>query len=49
MFVEAAIRHLYGPPPTDTAVQSEGGAVSLILTGQLGVLKENMNAVLKAL
>src|SRR5688500_3711070 len=37
MFVEAAIRKLYGPPPSDTTVQvGAGGAVSLILTGQVG-------------
>jgi ATP-dependent Lon protease len=48
MFVEAAIRRLYGPPPTDTAVQvGAGGAVSLILTGQLGdVMKESARAAL---
>src|SRR5688500_6261273 len=48
MFVESAIRQLYGPPPTDTAVQvGTGGAVSLILTGQLGdVMKESARAAL---
>src|SRR5688572_9401570 len=48
MFVEAAIRKLYGPPPSDTTVQvGAGGAVSLILTGQLGdVMKESARAAL---
>src|SRR5687768_1127518 len=48
MFVEAAIRRLYGPAPSDTAVQvGSGGAVSLILTGQLGdVMKESARAAL---
>jgi ATP-dependent Lon protease len=48
MFVEAAIRRLYGVAPPDTAVQAGGwGNVSLILTGQLGdVMKESARAAL---
>jgi ATP-dependent Lon protease len=52
MFVEAAIRRLYGPAPTpapsDGASQAVGyGSVSLILTGQLGdVMKESARAAL---
>src|SRR5919106_1423839 len=48
MFVESAIRQLYGPPPSDSAVQvGPGAAVSLILTGQLGgVMKESARAAL---
>ncbi len=48
MFVEASIRRLYGAPPTDNAIQvGGGGAVSLILTGQLGdVMKESARAAL---
>ncbi|HMA03578.1 MAG: endopeptidase La [Gemmatimonas sp.] len=49
MFVEAAIRRLYGPPTSpDAEVQVTGwGNVSLILTGQLGdVMKESARAAL---
>ncbi|HEU4640905.1 MAG TPA: endopeptidase La [Gemmatimonadaceae bacterium] len=49
MFVEAAIRRLYGPPAqSDASMQVTGlGAVSLILTGQLGdVMKESARAAL---
>jgi ATP-dependent Lon protease len=48
MFVEAAIRRLYGPAPADATVQAGGwGHVSLILTGQLGdVMKESARAAL---
>jgi ATP-dependent Lon protease len=48
MFVEAAIRRLYGPRSTDEKVQVSGwGNVSLILTGQLGdVMKESARAAL---
>ncbi|HJR62060.1 MAG TPA: endopeptidase La [Gemmatimonadaceae bacterium] len=48
MFVEAAIRRLYGAPPSDDSVQVGGlGNVSLILTGQLGdVMKESARAAL---
>jgi ATP-dependent Lon protease len=49
MFVEAAIRRLYGPPTApDSEVQVAGwGNVSLILTGQLGdVMKESARAAL---
>ncbi|MGH7717681.1 MAG: endopeptidase La [Gemmatimonadaceae bacterium] len=48
MFVEAAIRRLYGAPNPDTSVQVGGlGNVSLILTGQLGdVMKESARAAL---
>jgi len=48
MFVEAAIRRLYGQPPADSSIQAGGlGNVSLILTGQLGdVMKESARAAL---
>src|SRR5919199_219129 len=48
MFVEAAIRRLYGMPQPDSTVQVNGwGNVSLILTGQLGdVMKESARAAL---
>ncbi len=48
MFVEAAIRRLLGPPPQENVTQVSGlGAVSLILTGQLGdVMKESARAAL---
>ncbi|HZK78490.1 MAG TPA: endopeptidase La [Gemmatimonadaceae bacterium] len=43
MFVEASIRRYYGK--TDTGEMGPGGAVSLILTGQLGdVMKESARA-----
>jgi ATP-dependent Lon protease len=46
MFVEASIRRYYGNRDTDPANQvGPGGAVSLILTGQLGdVMKESARA-----
>lgn len=46
MFVEASIRRYYGSRPAeDNEVNSSGGAVSLILTGQLGdVMKESARA-----
>jgi ATP-dependent Lon protease len=46
MFVEASIRRYYGAPNVDPAMQvGPGGAVSLILTGQLGdVMKESARA-----
>jgi ATP-dependent Lon protease len=46
MFVEASIRRLYGPASPDQSMQvGPGGAVSLILTGQLGdVMKESARA-----
>ncbi len=46
MFVEAAIRKLSGPAPTEGTVPFMGwGSVSLILTGQLGdVMKESARA-----
>jgi ATP-dependent Lon protease len=46
MFVEASIRRYYGTPSADTTTQvGPGGAVSLILTGQLGdVMKESARA-----
>jgi ATP-dependent Lon protease len=46
MFVEASIRRYYGTPAVDPATQvGPGGAVSLILTGQLGdVMKESARA-----
>ena len=46
MFVEASIRRLYGQPNADERTQvGPGGAVSLILTGQLGdVMKESARA-----
>jgi ATP-dependent Lon protease len=48
MFVEAAIRRLYGTPSSDGEAQVSGsGNVSLILTGQLGdVMKESARAAL---
>jgi ATP-dependent Lon protease len=48
MFVEAAIRRLLGAPPQESSTQVSGlGAVSLILTGQLGdVMKESARAAL---
>jgi ATP-dependent Lon protease len=48
MFVEAALRRLYGLAPSDATVQVGGwGNVSLILTGQLGdVMKESARAAL---
>ena len=50
MFVESSIRRLYGPPAAsspDATQVSGGGAVSLILTGQLGdVMKESARAAL---
>jgi ATP-dependent Lon protease len=46
MFVEASIRRYYGAPNVDQSMQvGPGGAVSLILTGQLGdVMKESARA-----
>jgi ATP-dependent Lon protease len=46
MFVEASIRRYYGAPNVDPSMQvGPGGAVSLILTGQLGdVMKESARA-----
>ena len=46
MFVESSIRRYYGSPSGDGATQvGPGGAVSLILTGQLGdVMKESARA-----
>ena len=46
MFVEASIRRYYGAPAVDSTMQvGPGGAVSLILTGQLGdVMKESARA-----
>ena len=45
MFVEASIRRYYGSRPTDAEQVGPGGAVSLILTGQLGdVMKESARA-----
>jgi ATP-dependent Lon protease len=48
MFVEAAIRRMYGAPQANDAQQVSGlGSVSLILTGQLGdVMKESARAAL---
>jgi ATP-dependent Lon protease len=48
MFVEAAIRRMYGARSTDGEMQVTGwGNVSLILTGQLGdVMKESARAAL---
>jgi len=47
MFVEAAIRRLYGPPRDEAEQVSGLGNVSLILTGQLGdVMKESARAAL---
>ncbi len=45
MFVEASIRRYYGSRNPDTSEVGPGGAVSLILTGQLGdVMKESARA-----
>jgi ATP-dependent Lon protease len=45
MFVEASIRRYYGNRVTDNESTGPGGAVSLILTGQLGdVMKESARA-----
>jgi ATP-dependent Lon protease len=45
MFVEASIRRYYGNRATDNDQTGPGGAVSLILTGQLGdVMKESARA-----
>jgi ATP-dependent Lon protease len=45
MFVEASIRRYYGNREADNAQVGPGGAVSLILTGQLGdVMKESARA-----
>jgi ATP-dependent Lon protease len=45
MFVEASIRRYYGNRTTDGEQLGPGGAVSLILTGQLGdVMKESARA-----
>ena len=45
MFVEASIRRYYGNRATDNEATGPGGAVSLILTGQLGdVMKESARA-----
>jgi ATP-dependent Lon protease len=45
MFVEASIRRFFGNRSNDTAETGPGGAVSLILTGQLGdVMKESARA-----
>ncbi len=45
MFVEASIRRYYGNRQNDTSETGPGGAVSLILTGQLGdVMKESARA-----
>jgi ATP-dependent Lon protease len=45
MFVEASIRRYYGNRVTDNESVGPGGAVSLILTGQLGdVMKESARA-----
>jgi len=45
MFVEASIRRDYGNRQTDAEQAGPGGAVSLILTGQLGdVMKESARA-----
>ncbi|HKY96843.1 MAG TPA: endopeptidase La, partial [Gemmatimonadaceae bacterium] len=45
MFVEASIRRYYGNRATDNESSGPGGAVSLILTGQLGdVMKESARA-----
>ncbi len=45
MFVEASIRRYYGNRESDSAQVGPGGAVSLILTGQLGdVMKESARA-----
>jgi ATP-dependent Lon protease len=45
MFVEASIRRFYGNRDSDSSQVGPGGAVSLILTGQLGdVMKESARA-----
>ncbi len=45
MFVEASIRRYYGSRPAESEQTGPGGAVSLILTGQLGdVMKESARA-----
>ena len=45
MFVEASIRRYYGNRASDSESTGAGGAVSLILTGQLGdVMKESARA-----
>ncbi|MBA3656358.1 MAG: endopeptidase La [Gemmatimonadaceae bacterium] len=45
MFVEASIRRYYGNRTSDNEQSGPGGAVSLILTGQLGdVMKESARA-----
>ena len=45
MFVEASIRRFYGKADPDSTQVGPGGAVSLILTGQLGdVMKESARA-----
>ncbi|MGI9044602.1 MAG: endopeptidase La [Gemmatimonadaceae bacterium] len=45
MFVEASIRRFYGNRTVDSDTVGPGGAVSLILTGQLGdVMKESARA-----
>jgi len=45
MFVEASIRRYYGNRQSDNESMGPGGAVSLILTGQLGdVMKESARA-----
>ena len=45
MFVEASIRRYYGNRASDSESSGPGGAVSLILTGQLGdVMKESARA-----
>jgi ATP-dependent Lon protease len=45
MFVEASIRRFYGNRASDDGTAGPGGAVSLILTGQLGdVMKESARA-----
>jgi ATP-dependent Lon protease len=45
MFVEASIRRFYGNRASDNESSGPGGAVSLILTGQLGdVMKESARA-----
>ncbi|MEO7368800.1 MAG: endopeptidase La [Gemmatimonadaceae bacterium] len=45
MFVEASIRRYYGNRNNETSETGPGGAVSLILTGQLGdVMKESARA-----
>jgi ATP-dependent Lon protease len=47
MFVEASIRRFYGNRTGDETQPGPGGAVSLILTGQLGdVMKESARAAL---